>query len=80
MVIRGAEVELSCGGAPMVTVRGEKAGSPAPGLDGETLLGKRYVHDPSGLQVLCVKAGAGTLSVDGAPLAEMAAKQLPSSD
>ena len=80
MVIRGAEVELCCGGAPMVTTRDGEVGSPAAGLDGGTLLGKRYEHAQSGLQVLCVKPGAGTLSVDGDPLAEHAAKQLPSSD
>ena len=80
MVIRGAEVELCCGGAPMVTVRDGQSGSPQPGLDGGTLLGKRYGHGSSGLQVLCVKPGNGTLSVDGEVLFEVAAKQLPSSD
>jgi len=80
MVIRGADVELSCGGQPMVTKRDSEVGTPAPGLDGGTLLGKRYTDAASGLQVLCVKAGVGTLSVDGQPLAELAAKQLPSSD
>lgn len=80
MVIRGAEVELCCGGRPMVTQRGTEGGDPAPGLDGGTLLGKRYVHEPSGLQVLCVKPGAGTLSVGDEVLAELAAKRLPSSD
>jgi hypothetical protein len=80
MVIRSADVELACGGAPMVTTRDGQAGSPAAGADGGTLLGKRYMHAPSGLEVLCVKPGAGTLSVNGEPLTEVAAKQLPSSD
>lgn len=80
MVIRAAEVQLCCGGAPMVTVREGQGSSPEPGLDGGTLLGKRYSHASSGLEVLCVKPGAGTLSVDGEPLTEVAAKQLPSSD
>jgi hypothetical protein len=80
MVIRGADVELSCGGAPMVTTRDVPAGSPAPGLDGGSLLGKRYEHAPTGLQVLCVKPGAGTLCVGDEPLTQVAAKQLPSSD
>jgi hypothetical protein len=80
MVIRAADVQLCCGGAPMVTARDGQTGSPEPGLDGGTLLGKRYTHQPSGLEVLCVKPGAGTLSVDGEPLTEVAAKQLPSSD
>lgn len=80
MVIRAADVELCCGGAPMVTARDGQASSPEAGLDGGTLLGKRYTHQPSGLEVLCVKPGNGTLSVDGEPLTEVAAKQLPSSD
>ncbi|ETD33304.1 hypothetical protein [Williamsia sp. D3] len=80
MVIRAADVDLFCGGAPMVTARDGRTGSPEAGLDNGTLLGKRYVHASSGLEVLCVKAGAGTLSVDGEPLTEVAAKQLPSSD
>ncbi|KSZ56088.1 hypothetical protein Z045_25180 [Rhodococcus pyridinivorans KG-16] len=80
MIIRAAEVELFCGGAPMVTARDGQAGAPEAGLDGGTLLGKRYTHAPSGLEVLCVKPGAGTLSVNGEPLTEVAAKQLPSSD
>lgn len=80
MVIRGAEVELRCGGAPMVTARDDVVGTPEKGLDGGTLLGKRYAHDESGLEVLCVKPGAGTLSVGSQPLVEVAAKQLPSSD
>lgn len=80
MVIRGAEVELSCGGQPMVTQRDTEVGAPMPGLDGGTLLGKRYVHEASGLQVLCVKPGIGTLSVGDEVLTQLAAKQLPSSD
>lgn len=81
MVVRGAEVELACGGAPMVEVGGLRpGGGPAEGLAGGTNLGKRYAHEDTGLQVLCIKAGAGTLTVAGAPLELMASKQLPSSD
>ena len=81
MVVRGADVDLACGGAPMVEAGGLRpGGGPAEGLDGGTELGKRYVHEASGLQLLCVKPGAGTLSVDGVALEQMAAKQLPSSD
>jgi hypothetical protein len=80
VVIRAADVELCCGGVPMVTERSDEGGSIQSGLDGGTLLGKRYVHAASGLQVLCVKPGVGTLTVDSEPLTEAAAKQLPSSD
>ena len=81
MVIKGVDVELACGGAPMVDARdGSVAGGVAPGHDAGTLLGKRYQDETSGLQVLCVKPGAGSLSIDGRILPEMVAKQLPSSD
>jgi hypothetical protein len=45
-----------------------------------TLLGKRYVHQASGLELLCVKPGAASLSVDGELLPLKSAKQLPASD
>ena len=51
-----------------------------PDGDEPTLLGKRYVHEDSGLELLCTKGGAGTLRVDGAPLGIKQAKNLPSSD
>jgi hypothetical protein len=60
-----AVVELS--GQPM------SAEGP-PGLDGRVRLtgqltvGRRYVHEPSGLELLCVRAGPGELTVGGEPL------------
>ena len=45
-----------------------------------TQLGKRYADDALGLELLCTKAGEGSLSVDGAPLGLKDAKPLPSSD
>jgi len=53
---------------------------PDAALAGGTLLGKRYTDEASGLQVLCVKAGAGTITVDGRPAAVMTPRQLPASD
>ena len=51
------------------------------GASGEgTLLGKRYVDDDAGLELLCTKAGPGTLHCDGRPLGLKGAKPLPSSD
>lgn len=75
----GAGVE--CGGHPMVPL-GE---DPPPGLqatgdDGSTLMGKRYADEELGLELLCTKGGAGTLSVGGTPLPLKEAKPLPSSD
>ncbi len=80
MVIKAADIELACGGAPMVDARASDVGDVAPGFDSGTALGKRYVHEASGLQVLCVKPGVGSLSVEGEVLPELAAKKLPSSD
>ncbi|WP_235736672.1 hypothetical protein [Nocardioides alcanivorans] len=81
MVVRGADVTLECGGHPMVAAgAAESSRSLVAGLDQGSLLGKRYVHVASGLQVLCVKPGDGTLSVAGEPLELVASKQLPSSD
>ncbi len=77
----GVEVDVRCGGAPMVPV-GEAGGAAAVSapFDQGTLVGKRYVTDDESLELLCTKAGAGSLSVGDAPLAVKGAKPLPSSD
>lgn len=72
---------LGCGGADMIPVGAEPAGgAPEPALADGTQLGKRYADDDSGLEVLCTKPGAGTLTLDGVPLPLKSAKPLPSSD
>jgi hypothetical protein len=45
-----------------------------------TLVGKRYRDETSGLEVLCTKVGAGSLSINGVPVPMKEAKPLPSSD
>jgi hypothetical protein len=75
----GATIE--CGGVPMRALdddapRQEMAGDPGEG----TALGKRYADDELGIELLCSKAGTGSLSVDGRPLPLKGAKPLPSSD
>lgn len=72
-------VDLSCGGHPMTSGPG-RAGSPAAGYDSGTLLGKRYVDEQTGLEVLCTKPGTGGLAADGRPLTIKAPKALPASD
>ena len=57
-----------------------EGGSPDPSLSGGTLLGKRYADEASGLELLCTKAGVGTLTLDGSVLDVKSAKPLPSSD
>jgi hypothetical protein len=76
-----APVEIECGGAPMVPATTEPPGGAVDPARAEgTLIGKRYVHEAVGLEVLCTKAGDGSLSVAGEILPQKDAKPLPSSD
>ena len=51
-----------------------------PELSQGTLIGKRYVNAAGTVELLCVKAGKGSLSIDGEVLQIKDAKPLPSSD
>ena len=75
------EVDLHCGGRPMALADDEidAADVDAAHASG-TQLGKRYGHDELGIQVLCTKAGEGSLSIGGVALALSDTKALPSSD
>jgi len=77
-----APAVLECGGSPMVASGSARTAgaAPAPEHGGGTLLGKRYADEALGLEVLCIKAGQGSLSIDGKALALRATKPLPSSD
>jgi len=76
-----AEVEIACGGAPMVEEDpGGASGSPDASLGEGPALGKRYADDERGLELLCSRGGTGALTVDGEPLLLKGAKPLPSSD
>jgi hypothetical protein len=78
-----ADLDVTCGGATMVDARGSEAGivsQPDPTQLAGTQLGKRYADEELGIELLCTKAGQGTLAVDGAPLSLKAAKPLPASD
>jgi len=82
MVIKaGANAALTCGGVPMLAGE-ETPGGAAP--DAEQMagcqIGKRYVNEDQSLEVLCVKAGEGSIAADGAALTMKDAKKLPSSD
>ena len=76
-------VEVRCGGQPMV-LAGEDGPVGAeldPAFAEGTLLGKRYADAEVGIELLCTKAGKGTLSLgSGGPLPLKDAKPLPSSD
>jgi hypothetical protein len=45
-----------------------------------TQLGKRYADETVGIELLCTKAGEGSLALNGEPLLLKEAKPLPSSD
>jgi hypothetical protein len=77
----GGEVEVCCGGAPMVELgqQGERGDLDAS-LGDPPLLGKRYADEDAGLELLCTKPGKGALTLDGVVLAVKGAKPLPSSD
>ena len=74
-------VDLRCGGRPLVTMDAEvtTVGIEA-GFDGGTQLGKRYADEDLGLELLCTKAGKGSLQVNGVVIGLKQAKALPASD
>jgi hypothetical protein len=73
---------VECGGVPMLPAGAARSCSaaPQPGLDEGTLLGKRYGGPDAPVELLCVKAGAGTLAAGGVVLEQRSAKPLPASD
>ncbi|MET0894615.1 MAG: hypothetical protein ABWY80_02065 [Acidimicrobiia bacterium] len=85
IVVRATDTDvvLACAGEQMEELDAPRAiTSEAPkGSDDEMiLLGKRYVDEETGVQVLCTAPGIGPLSLDGRPLTLAEAKLLPSSD
>lgn len=85
IVVRAAagEVVVVSGGLPLGEDRsgGQQAEQDAGSFDDEqVLLGKRYLDEPTGLEVLCTKSGPGPLVCNGRQLTLKAAKPLPSSD
>ena len=76
------DVDLRCGGQPMVGLDEAPSDRPGPQAphDAGTLIGKRYADPELGLEVLCTKAGAGSLSIGDEALAAKEARPLPSSD
>jgi len=77
-----APVLLCIGGAPVLAAGSDRPASGAPDseLAEGTLLGKRYADEISGLQLLCTRSGAGTITVAGRRATIMAPRKLPASD
>ena len=74
-------VDLRCGGHPFLPLDAEVTPQPVEaGFDGGTQLGKRYSDDEIGLELLCTKAGEGSISVGEKLLDVKGAKPLPASD
>ena len=76
------DMELTCGGSAMIDVNDPPPDGLAisPEEAKGTALGKRYVNETSDVELLCTKAGEGSLACGDAPLTVKEAKPLPSSD
>ena len=77
-----AQATLSIGGAGVLPAGAGRPASAEPdeALAGGTVLGKRYADEATGLQVLCTRAGTGTITVDGRQATVLAPRRLPASD
>jgi hypothetical protein len=81
MVIRGsADAVVDCGGVPMAEQAPLERRPINPGFAQGTRIGKRYVDAEGKIELLCVKAGQGSLAIAGVALQTKDAKPLPSSD
>jgi len=77
-----AEVTLECGGYQMVPHSEPKPEGKtiSPDFAEGSQMGKRFADEETGMEILCTKAGAGTLTIGGRPLGAKEAKKLPASD
>jgi hypothetical protein len=80
MVIRCGTGTIECGGAAMAEAKPAEAATLSADFSAGTLMGKRYVDEAGAYELLCVKPGKGSLSVDGTALFVKDAKPLPASD
>ena len=80
MVIRCGAGAIACGGVAMAEAKPDTLAAPNPDHAKGSLIGKRYVSADGAFELLCVKPGKGSLSVDGVALTIKDAKPLPASD
>jgi hypothetical protein len=76
------DVELTCGGVAMLEAGAEAPAGAAVHPDHAVGIGmgKRYITEDESLEVLCVKAGDGSLAANGQLLLQKDTKQLPKTD
>jgi hypothetical protein len=80
MVIRAGTGTIECGGVAMAEGKPDTLGDVSADHANGSLIGKRYVDAGGTFELLCVKPGKGSLSVDGAALSVKDTKPLPASD
>ena len=80
MVIKGSGLVVECGGSPMSESQPEAKSELDSNYSAGTQVGKRYVNADGTVELLCVKAGQGSLSIEGTALQIKDSKPLPSSD
>lgn len=80
MVIRCGEAGIECGGAAMALDKSASAGELLGAHSSGSLMGKRYTDDAGTWELLCIKPGKGSLSLNGVALILKEAKPLPASD
>jgi hypothetical protein len=75
-------LDVRCGGRPMVPIGADstEVSTVEAGFDGGTQVGKRYSDTEAGIELLCTKAGSGSLSLGTELLTVQGAKPLPASD
>jgi len=80
LVVRCGDGVVECGGAPMLADKPAELGTIDPAFSSGAQIGKRYVDARGAFELLCIKAGKGSLAVDGTALSQKNAKPLPASD
>lgn len=74
------EIEITCGGQPMSQGDAGNGGSVHQDHAEGSVIGKRYTNEGGSLEVLCVKAGEGSLWAGGAAMKVKDATKLPKTD
>ena len=74
------DVEINCGGEPMSQDAEGNGGAVHQDHAAGSVIGKRYTNEEGSLEVLCVKAGEGSLTAGGAAMKIKDATKLPKTD